>query len=91
LDLLSRAGLRGVAATALQILLTYTFGFAAQEAPRLADPDADASRVKSKKAFEAAGDQPLMSSFAEPLSEYPGEGTFERDFRGCSTASAVWP
>jgi TetR/AcrR family tetracycline transcriptional repressor len=77
LGLLSRAGLRGAtAADALRILLTYTFGFAAQEAPRLADPDPDLSRMRSENAFRAARDQPLMRDLAGELSEYPGDDTF---------------
>jgi TetR/AcrR family transcriptional regulator, tetracycline repressor protein len=78
LGLLERAGLKGEpAATALQILLVYTFGFAAQEAPRLADPEHDESRAASEMAFRTARNQPRMSDLAEPLSEYPGKDSFE--------------
>jgi len=82
LDLLSRAGLEGeAAADALQILLTYTFGFAAQEAPRLPDPDGDVQKARSEQAFRANADRPRMSELAGRLSSYHGDETFEKGLR----------
>jgi TetR/AcrR family transcriptional regulator, tetracycline repressor protein len=82
LSLLSRGGLEGEeAADALRILLTYTFGFAAQEAPRRADPEPEQSRATSEEAFKAAHDRPRMRRLARPLSEYPGDETFDKGLR----------
>lgn len=82
LDLLSRAGLEGeAAADALQILLTYTFGFAAQEAPRLPDPEGDVQKARTQQAFRANSDRPRMSKLAGRLSSYHGDETFEKGLR----------
>jgi AcrR family transcriptional regulator len=79
LTLLAQAGLEGVEAVdALRILLVYTFGFAAQEAPRLADPDPEQRRLRNEAAFGGARDHPHMRALATPLSEHPGDDTFER-------------
>jgi AcrR family transcriptional regulator len=82
LKLLTRAGLEGEAAVdALRILLIYTFGFAAQEAPRRADPDRESRRRKSEEAFGMAHDEPLVRELAQPLSEHPSDDTFEKGLR----------
>jgi AcrR family transcriptional regulator len=50
LKLLARAGLGGVEAIdALRILLIYTFGFVAQEAPRRMDPEPELRRMKNEE------------------------------------------
>ena len=79
LSLLARADVEGrKAADALQILLVYTFGFAAQEAPRRLDPEAPLARELSEEAFRSSRDRPRMRELAEPLAEYPGGDTFEK-------------
>jgi TetR/AcrR family transcriptional regulator, tetracycline repressor protein len=78
LALLSEGGVEGQdAVEALRILLIYTFGFAAQEAPRRADVEPEARRSRNQRAFAAARDRPRMRDLAGPLSEHPGEETFE--------------
>jgi len=82
LTLLARAGLEGEEAVdALRILLIYTFGFVAQEAPRRVDPEPGSRRMKSEEAFGAARDHPLMRELAKPLSEHPSDETFEKGLR----------
>lgn len=82
LILLEQAGLEGdEAVEALRILLIYTFGFAAQEAPRHADPDPELRRTKSEAAFGTAHDHPLTRELARPLSQHPSDETFERGLR----------
>lgn len=79
LRLLARGGVEGQkAAEALQILLVYTFGFVAQEAPRRLDPNAALARELSKEAFRSSRNRPRMRALAEPLAEYPAGGTFEK-------------
>jgi TetR/AcrR family tetracycline transcriptional repressor len=78
LVLLERMGARGEAAVdALRILLIYTVGFVAQEAPRREDPEPEARRARSRGAFEADTDRPRVAALAEPLSRHPSEATFE--------------
>lgn len=82
LKLLERAGLRGQdAIAALRILLVYAFGFAAQEAPRLADPEPGKRQADSKAAFQAAGDLPKVSQLADDLSRHPGDETFDKGLK----------
>jgi TetR/AcrR family tetracycline transcriptional repressor len=82
LRLLARAGLEGEEAVdALRILLIYTFGFVAQEAPRRVDPEPELRRMKSEEAFGTGREHPLMRELAKPLSEHPGDDTFERGLR----------
>jgi TetR/AcrR family tetracycline transcriptional repressor len=82
LTLLARAGLEGEEAVdALRILLIYTFGFVAQEGPRLADPDREQRTLRNEAAFEAAREHPRMRKLAKPLSQHPGDQTFERGLR----------
>lgn len=79
LTLLSRAGLEGrPAADALQILLVYTFGFVAQEAPRRLEPEPDLRRELSEEAFRAAREHPRMRDLAGRLAVHPEDETFER-------------
>lgn len=79
LTFLEQAGLEGEEAVdALRILLIYTFGFAAQEAPRRADPDPESRRIESEAAFGTAPDRPVTRELARPLSEHPSDETFER-------------
>ena len=79
LSMLERAGLEGgQAVEALRILLTFTFGFAAQEAPRRADPEGERRRTENEAAFAAAPDRPRMRELAVQLTRHPGDETFER-------------
>ncbi len=76
---LARAGLQGrEAVDALRILLTYVFGFAAQEAPRRADPKPERRRLPSRAAFEGAERHPRVRELATRLAEHPDHETFER-------------
>ena len=76
---LEHAGLKGEdAVEALRILLIYTFGFAAQEAPRRADPHPEFRRLESEAAFGAARDRQVTRELARSLSEHPSDKTFER-------------
>lgn len=93
LMLLRRAGVEGQEAVdALRILLTYTFGFSAQEAPRLEEPEPELRSTKSEEAFGRAPDRPLVRELAKPLSEHPSDDTFEKGLRwlldGINAASA---
>ena len=82
LDLLARGGVRGPAAVdALRILLIYTFGFAAQEAPRRAEPHPEERAARSQAAFENAPEAPRMRELARPLARHPDDQTFERGLR----------
>jgi AcrR family transcriptional regulator len=82
LSLLERAGLEGEQAVeALRILLTFTFGFAAQEAPRRADPEGERRLAENEAAFAAARDRPRMRELAVQLARHPGDETFESGLR----------
>ncbi|TVQ27483.1 MAG: TetR/AcrR family transcriptional regulator [Spirochaetaceae bacterium] len=82
LEHLSRAGLsERDAVEALQILLVYTVGFAAQEFPREADPDPHDRKNRSRSAFRHEKGLPFTNASAELLSEYPSDTTFERGLR----------
>lgn len=81
LEYLSLAGLNSEQSVeALQILLVYTVGFAAQAYPRATDPDARDRRSQSRKAFGGA-DLPLTSAAATLLAEYPSERSYETGLR----------
>jgi TetR/AcrR family tetracycline transcriptional repressor len=81
LSLLGRAGLHGKAAVeALQILLVYTIGFAAHEAPRRADPDRS-RRARFEAAARAARDLPAIRALAPALARHPTQGTFALGLR----------
>jgi AcrR family transcriptional regulator len=78
LSLLAKAGLRGDAEVdALRILLAYTFGYAAMEAPRRAEPEPERRRKVSAAAFQAAAARPHMAELAEPLTRPMTGATFE--------------
>jgi hypothetical protein len=78
LRLLERMGLRGQPAIdALRILLTYTFGSAALDAPRRAEADREARWATSEAAFGARTDVPLVSKNARELAQPPSEPVFE--------------
>jgi len=82
LGLLALGGVEGAAAvTALRVLLVYTFGFAAQEAPRLLEPDDAARKAASRRAFGASEKHPRMRSLAGDLAEHPGKVVFETGLR----------
>jgi TetR/AcrR family tetracycline transcriptional repressor len=82
LESLARAGLRGrAAADALRILLIFTLGFAAHEAPRRSDP-AGATRIRaSEAAFRRAEHLPRMRELAGELARHPDDETFELGLR----------
>lgn len=78
LALLARAGIEGPKAVeALRILLIYSFGFAAFEAPRLAETESESRRVASEAAFAAAPGR-RMRALSDPLARHPGDETFDR-------------
>jgi AcrR family transcriptional regulator len=82
LALLARAGLDGRAAVeAMRILLIYTIGFAAQEAPRRAEPEPEERRALSEAAFRGAAGGPRMRALADDLVRHPDDETFERGLR----------
>ena len=82
LALLARGGVQQEAAVeAMRILLIYTMGFAAQEAPRAADPRPGQRRAASEAAFGGASGAPHMRQLARPLSRHPGDSTFEKGLR----------
>lgn len=77
LALLERGGVRGPRAVeALRILLVYTLGFAAQEAPRRADPDPAGRRAASEAAMRDAPERPRVRRMAGPLARHPDDETF---------------
>lgn len=78
LECLAAAGLRGrPAADALRILLIYTLGFAAHEAPRRSDPDGEKRIRASKAAFQRAQHLPQLRELSGELARHPDEETFE--------------
>ena len=82
LALLARGGVHGQAAVdALRILLIYTFGFAAQEAPRAADPQPTERRSASEAAFAGAPAAPHVRQLARPLSRHADDRTFDKGLR----------
>jgi TetR/AcrR family transcriptional regulator, tetracycline repressor protein len=82
LSLLARAGVTGPPAVeALRILLIYTFGFAAHEAPRRGDPDPAARTAGSEAAFRGASGDPRMQALAGPLAQHADDVTFATGLR----------
>ncbi len=78
LELLSRAGVHGEQAVeALRILLVYTFGFVALEAPRRADPEPEMRSAASAAAFRAAARSSRMAELAQTLASPSTEKTLE--------------
>jgi AcrR family transcriptional regulator len=79
LQLLAGMGVEGPAAVdALRILLTYTLGSAALDAPRQAEPDPSSRWETSELAFGSREDMPLVSRHARELARPPAEGAFDR-------------
>lgn len=82
LELLAHGGVEGTAAVeALRILLVYSFGFAAFEAPRRADPAPEHRRIRSEEAFAGSEDAPRSRVLAPELARHPTEATFEKGLR----------
>lgn len=80
LRLLARGGIEGTAAvTALRVLLVFTLGFAAMEAPRAADPDPAARTARSREAYATAGEH--SRALAGPLARHPDDATFDLGLR----------
>jgi TetR/AcrR family tetracycline transcriptional repressor len=79
LGFLAGAGLTGAsAAAALRILLVYTIGFAAQEAPRRADPAGVSRRKETQRVLRAANAYPRMRAQAGVRREPSDEEVFIR-------------
>jgi TetR/AcrR family tetracycline transcriptional repressor len=77
LRFLSRGGIQDEAAvSALRILLVYTIGFAAQEAPRRDDPKNSERLAETIRVYERAYDQPHLQALAAPLSKHPDDNAF---------------
>jgi len=77
LRLLEMAGVRGAAAAeALQVVFVFTLGYAADEAPRRADPDSAQRQARSRRAF-AAGGQPRVAELATEIASPTSNNTFE--------------
>jgi len=77
LQFLSRGGIRDEAAVAsLRILLVYAIGFAAQEAPRRADPSGGKRQAESVRVYASARDRPHLQALAVPLARHPDDTTF---------------
>jgi hypothetical protein len=82
LTLLARGGLQsGAAVDALHVLLTYTFGFVAMEAPRRVEPNPERRRSMSEAAFAAAQATPHVRALAAPMSRHAGDSTFDAGLR----------
>ena len=77
LRFLSRGGIRDEAAvSALRILLVYTIGFAAQEAPRRDDPTNSERLAETTRVYKSAYDQPHLQALAAPLAKHPDDSAF---------------
>lgn len=80
LRILARAGVHGEnAVLALRLLLVFTFGFAAQEIPRLQDPDRE--RVPKTKHVYSQSEHATLNEVSDSLSRHPDEHTFEVGLR----------
>jgi AcrR family transcriptional regulator len=76
LGILARAGVHGEdAVLALRLLLVFTFGFAAQELPRLHDPDRE--RISKSRRVYSQSEHPALNELSDSLSRHPDEHTFE--------------
>ncbi len=92
LSQLARGGVHGQAAVdALRILLVYTLGFAAQEAPRRDDAAPAARRTASRRAFAGATGLERVQSLAERLAAHPDSATFETGLRWLIEGIATGP
>lgn len=77
LRLLAEGGISGeLAVNALRILVVYTFGFVAQEYPRLVDPNNETRKARTRAAFLKAAPEPITREIARSLSEHPDNHTF---------------
>jgi TetR/AcrR family tetracycline transcriptional repressor len=82
LECFAAAGLNGrPAADALRILLIYTLGFAAHEAPRAHDPDGERRIRASAEAFRGAEHLPRLRAVSGELARHPDDETFEIGLR----------
>lgn len=89
LALLASAGVSGGAAVdALRVLLIYTLGFAAHEAPRRADPAGAGRVIASERAFRGARDRSHLRDLAPELARHPDDVTFEAGLRWILTGIA---
>ena len=80
LGILSRAGVHGEdAVLALRLLLVYTFGFAAQELPRLQDPDRE--RVSKTRQAYSQSEHAALNEVSDSLSRHADEHTFRVGLR----------
>lgn len=80
LRILSTAGVHGEnAVIALRLLLVYTFGFAAQELPRLQDPDSE--RVSKTRQAYSLSEHASLNEVSDSLSRHADEHTFETGLR----------
>jgi TetR/AcrR family tetracycline transcriptional repressor len=78
LRFLFRGGIPDEAAvSALRILLAYTIGFAAQEAPRRDDPTDSEGLAETTRVYKSSSDQPNLRSLAVPLDRHPDDSAFE--------------
>ncbi len=82
LERLASAGIEGArAAEALRILLIYTLGFAAHEAPRANDPAGQARIRESQAAFHSAIHLGRLQALSNQLAQHADEQTFETGLR----------
>ena len=82
LECFATAGLNGrPAADALRILLIYTLGFAAHEAPRTRDPEGERRIQASAAAFRGADHLPRLRAASAELARHPDDETFETGLR----------
>lgn len=79
---LAQGGLDEPAAVeAVRILLIYTLGFAAHEAPRRADPAGERRIRESEAAFRAAAHLPHLRALSGELARHADDATFETGLR----------
>jgi AcrR family transcriptional regulator len=89
LEALATAGIEGkMASQALRILLIYTLGFAAHEAPRRMDPEGEQRIRQSQQAFARAEDLPRMHQLSGELAQHADDQTFEMGLRWLLTSIA---
>jgi TetR/AcrR family transcriptional regulator, tetracycline repressor protein len=82
LALLANGGVEGERAVeALRALLAYTLGFAALEAPRRADPDAEGRRRAAEAAFTSDEALPHLRAAAPILARHADDRSFESGLR----------
>jgi TetR/AcrR family transcriptional regulator, tetracycline repressor protein len=80
LGILARAGIHGKnAVLALRLLLVFTFGFAAQELPRLQDPDHE--RISKTVQAYSRSEYAALHEVSDSLSRHADEHTFATGLR----------